>query len=74
MIVRLKGGLTLSLPDTTPLPFDQAMGYFVLNGFACDNPDLGITPAFYALAQTRTEAYELHQYELVLGRPEDICE
>jgi len=72
MLVKLDNGLTLLLPDSTPLPLSRQHGYFVLSGEPCDDPDLSVTPAFYAVCPELSDVFDLHQYELVIGRGDQI--
>ena len=72
MLVELKNGLKLSLPDTTPREMLDRVGYFVLDGRPCANPDLSITPAIYAICEDPSDVYELYKYEIVLGTSGDV--
>ena len=72
MLIKLKHGLTLSVPDNTPREALRKPGYFVLDGNPCSIPDLSITPAFYIVCEEPSDDYELHQYEVILGSSAEI--
>jgi len=73
MLVKLKSGLTLALPEVTPPEaLRDPNGIFILDGSPCAIPDLAITPAYLALATRPSDVYELHQYEIVLGTTDEL--
>lgn len=72
MLVKLKNGLTLSLP--VEIAQFHPAAYFLLDGRPFDNPNLSVTPARYAVCPTLSDQYEMRQYTIVLGAAGDVVD